>query len=133
MICPAEPNRLEIFIECLARRIAGLHRDSYAGADDLAQEGRIALLRAKRNWQPDLGAFEAYAKTTIQREMYAAVLAGKGIFSGPLKIKRMGVRARAMRSDGKPDREIARALGLPISAIVPITRLVTPASSEGIE
>lgn len=127
------PHRLELFIESLSRRIARFHRDSYLAADDLAQEGRIALLKAKQNWQPNLGAYEVYAKAVIRREMFTAVLAGKGALSGPLKTKRIGVQARAMQHDGRPHGDIAEALGLPVSAIGPIIRLVTPVSSEGIE
>ncbi len=129
----SEPHRLELFIESLSRRIAGLHRDSYVRADDLAQEGRIALLKAERNWQPHRGAFQAYAKAVIRREMRAAALGGKGALSGPVQTKRVGIRARRMRHEGTPDTEIAEALGLPVAAVAPVIQLVSPGCSERIE
>lgn len=133
MIPKIEPDRLELFIASLSRRIAGSHRDTYLGADDLAQEGQIALLRARRNWVPALGRFEGYARTVIRREMNSAVIAAKGALSGPLKIKRQGLQAKCMRQAGEHVGKIAESLGLPRSAVIPLIQLVTPASSEGIE
>src|SRR5262249_48333643 len=44
------------------------------GVADLWDEGLTALLRAACHWQPALGAFGPYARTTVHRGLYRYVV-----------------------------------------------------------
>lgn len=53
----------------IARRIAGRFGGNGADIDDLAQVANMAVLKAIRGFDPERGAFQAYAKATIDGEL----------------------------------------------------------------
>lgn len=52
-----------------ARRLAGRFSGNGADLDDLVQVASVAVVKAIRGFDPDRGAFQAYAKATIEGEL----------------------------------------------------------------
>jgi RNA polymerase sigma-B factor len=71
-VCPDDALREEQIVrdhQPMARRMAGRFAGHGADFDDLVQVASLALVKAYRRFDPERGAFEPYAKATIDGEL----------------------------------------------------------------
>lgn len=99
----------------LVVRIAMKHRGLGLDMADMIQAGNIALMRAARRFNPDIGRFTTLAHITITRDMRRAITTDSGVIHIPSNGGRTehAHRARGALSIGDDDGAIARKIAAP--------------------
>lgn len=97
--------------EPLVRRIVrGLRLPPWCEPEDLAQEARIGLLAAVREWQPERGPFAAFADRCVTNQALLALeAAGRHkhqVLSLAVSLDGTGVQALSVTSDARTDPEL---------------------------